>query len=95
MLEPNVPFMFQRLRARNDINGNPRRCFVVMDGRGAILDVIDEGYGGWPRECRGLIELPEINVSAKEYASFLKFKGRLYRQAYRQAKGTLKCTRSI
>lgn len=34
-----------RLNAGNDMNGNPRRVFVVLDKHG-ILDIIDEGYNG-------------------------------------------------
>jgi hypothetical protein len=41
------------LKAKNDMNGNPRRVFVVIDtdprlgcGESEIIDVIDEGYAG-------------------------------------------------
>lgn len=34
------------LRADNDVNGNPRRVYVVMDRNGFTVDAIDEGYLG-------------------------------------------------
>lgn len=34
------------LCAKNDVNGNPRRCFVVLDARGRTVETIDEGYAG-------------------------------------------------
>jgi hypothetical protein len=34
------------LRANNDVNGNPRRCFVVLDDRSRFVEAIDEGYEG-------------------------------------------------
>ena len=47
--------LYFSLAANNDTNGNPRRCFVVIDGaKGAIIAVQDEGYAGdrirdtWP-----------------------------------------------
>ena len=35
-----------RLNAGNDVNGNPRRVYVVFDSSGKIIDAIDEGYSG-------------------------------------------------
>jgi hypothetical protein len=35
-----------RLKAPNDPNGNPRRCWVVFDRLGNRIDCIDEGYVG-------------------------------------------------
>ncbi len=64
--------LFQHIKAQNDVNGNPRRCFVFYSAEGAILNVIDEGYGGHPRECDGVVQLPSINVSVSEYRAFLR-----------------------
>lgn len=36
-----------RLNAGNDLNGNPRRCYVLMQDDGSIGAVVDEGYSGW------------------------------------------------
>lgn len=66
------PTMFQHLKAGHDTNGNPRRCFVILDNTGTVLDVIDEGYAGRPLWLRDLVELPNVTVSAGEYRSFLK-----------------------
>ncbi len=60
--------MYQYLKAPNDRNGNPRRCFVLMDAEGSIIKVIDEGYSGIPKECVGLIQLPTYDISATEYS---------------------------
>lgn len=68
--------IYLHLCASNDRNGNPRRCFVVIDKYGSVIDVIDEGYSGkaavtrkWPSVKEG----PRINVPPKEYRSYLKF----------------------
>ena len=34
------------VNAQNDINGNPRRAFMVYDSAGAFVGSVDEGYGG-------------------------------------------------
>lgn len=65
--------VFQHVKAPNDTNGNPRRCFVIYDldsGRG-ITEVIDEGYSGRPIRLRDMYELANVNVSAREYRSFI------------------------
>jgi hypothetical protein len=40
------PVLVLHVRADNDRNGNPRRCFVVLTPAGRLVSVIDEGYGG-------------------------------------------------
>lgn len=64
--------LVQRLKAKNDINGNPRRIWVNYDDEGAFIDVIDEGYGGMPAKLRGLPQLPEMNITITEYNDWLK-----------------------
>lgn len=66
--------MYQHLRASNDKNGNPRRIFVLLDEKGNVVTAIDEGYGGRPDECRGLIQLPSYNISATDYKEILRQK---------------------
>lgn len=34
------------LNAGHDVNGNPRRVYVVIDRYGAIVATVDEGYSG-------------------------------------------------
>ena len=71
---------YQRLKADNDRNGNPRRLIVTYDlATGGVLRVIDEGYAGYGRTRlaeEGIpadaIELPSGNVSASEYGSWLR-----------------------
>jgi len=60
-----------RCRAKIDVNGNPRRSYVVMEG-GNIVQTIDEEYYGigalfnqYP-ELRG-VNVPDFAVTAKEY----------------------------
>ena len=69
---PNAPALYQHLRGPQDTNGNPRRCFVVYDSGGNILEVIDEGYAGRPKHLRMLAQLPDVVVSANEYRAFLR-----------------------
>jgi hypothetical protein len=40
------PVTFLHLCADNDVNGNPRRCFVVTDHQGRHVETLDEGYSG-------------------------------------------------
>lgn len=62
--------------AGHDRNGNPRRCFVVFDGFGSIVDVIDEGYRGhhaltkvWPNV---FYEGTRIVTTPGEYRALLR-----------------------
>lgn len=65
------PKMYQHLRAPNDRNGNPKRCYLILAADGAIIDCLDEGYAGCPRWVRDLVQLPTVNVSAGEYRAFM------------------------
>lgn len=63
----------QHLIAQNDANGNPRRAFLVLDDKGTLVTVIDEGLRGRgaladvPRPAEGgpaiWYELPEIETT--------------------------------
>lgn len=67
---------WQHVRATNDVNGNPRRCFVIFDGEdGSIVGVVDEGFEGLScrKELEGLVELPGYCVSVTEYNNLIKF----------------------
>ena len=63
---------YQHIRAPNDRNGNPKRCYVVYNLVGAPLAVFNEGYGGLPDICRGLISLSIIDVYPGEYNAWIK-----------------------
>lgn len=65
-------YMYQHLSAGSDANGNPRRVFIIMDANGNILKAIDEEYKGLPAECKGLVQLPQFEVSVREYKILLK-----------------------
>lgn len=41
-------FTVQRYCSKNDVNGNPRRVYVVRDEEGHIVATADEGYQGYP-----------------------------------------------
>ena len=66
------PFMYQHLRANNDVNGNPRRCFVIYDYDANIIDVIDEGYVGRPKWVSALRQLATLDIGISEYKNLLK-----------------------
>ena len=73
----------QHIKAPNDVNGNPRRLFMVvwLYDNGNVTTAYDEGYAG-----RGAIpgkrntefasmpdiELPSVNVSSAEYRRLLE-----------------------
>ena len=48
--------------ANNDVNGNPRRAFLVMDKNAMVIDVIDEGYNG---TSKLMAKYPNIQVSGR------------------------------
>ena len=68
------------LRATNDANGNPRRCFVIFDGDGSRIGAVDEGYNGAQAiERSGLLPkgaevnlLCQISVPVSEYRDSLR-----------------------
>lgn len=66
------PKFCQHLRADNDTNGNPRRLYVVYDERGNVLQVIDEGYRGLPKELHDIDHLPDVEISGKTYREWLR-----------------------
>ena len=65
-----------KLNAGNDVNGNPRRVFVVLDGEG-IVKAIDEGYAGTANLEKHFPGLKGCNVDTfettpKEYRTLLR-----------------------
>lgn len=67
--------------AKNDANGNPRRCYLVVDRAGFAM-AIDEGYSGdraidaelgpeLGRELRGRVT-GRLEVSPRDYKSLLR-----------------------
>lgn len=69
------------LNAGNDANGNPRRCYVIMDANLYVIDVIDEGYSGTRElehrhpDLKPLAHsVPSFATTPKEYKSLMKWK---------------------
>jgi hypothetical protein len=60
------------LKAKNDVNGNPRRLFVLIEN-GEVRKVVNEGYRGIPEELRDLPIIP-INVTTSEFESWKNWK---------------------
>lgn len=57
----------------NDVNGNPRRLWVVMDAEmGTICGVINEGFRGAPTQAN-YVELPQVWVKGREYQGIIKY----------------------
>jgi hypothetical protein len=64
----------QRLRTTNDINGNPRRVWIIYYP-GSMPLALDEGDRGTPQQVTAIneyVQLPDISVPPSEYRSFLK-----------------------
>ena len=59
------------LKAPCDINGNPRRLFVVTEN-GKIQQVTNEGYAGVPADISDFPRLT-INITAGEYRRLKKW----------------------
>ncbi len=68
--------IYLHLATKHDVNGNPRRLYVILDSDGDVVDVIDEGYAGnsqvrkkYPDAVVG----PRIEVPISEYKDWLKY----------------------
>ena len=69
---------WQHLNAGNDVNGNPRRVFVVYTQAGHIFGTWDEGYVGTrvlPDNLRKLPQLATLTIKPAEYRALLKVEG--------------------
>ena len=62
--------------ASNDYNGNPRRCYVLVDNEGNKLAAWDEGYEGYnavPNELRdAAYNADRIKCSVTFYRKMLR-----------------------
>ena len=61
---------------KNDVNGNPRRLYMVLDDDGCVVDVINEGYAGNSqvrRKYPDAVVGPRIEVPISEYNDWLKY----------------------
>ena len=68
--------MIKHFCASNDLNGNPQRCYVLVDDSGQSLAVWDEGYKGsdsvpgvWRKEAYSALR---SEITTKEYKRLLK-----------------------
>ena len=68
--------MIKHFCASNDLNGNPQRCFVLVDEDGEAMAAWDEGYMGsdavpgiWRREAYSAARSP---ITVREYKRLLK-----------------------
>jgi hypothetical protein len=57
------PVVVLHLRAKNDINGNPQRLWMVVSDEGRVLSVIDEGYSDLPEQYR---DVPRITIDLRQ-----------------------------
>lgn len=64
------------LAAPNDANGNPRRAWFLLNDFGRATEVFEEGYSGSnavpDKFTNARLAAPRINVSVKEYKSWIK-----------------------
>lgn len=60
---------YQHMKGPQDRNGNPRRLWMVYEGRDFYA--IDEGYSGRPKFLLDYLELMPVNISAREYRDLL------------------------
>lgn len=76
-------YCYQSLRAGHDVNGNPRRLWVIVRVGGESADyvgVYDEGYAGlnalpdeWrERVRRGMGQLPDLEITPAQYRQLKK-----------------------
>lgn len=61
--------------AGNNVNGNPRRVFVVVNTQGAVIGAYDEGYRGEASVTKhfpGIAIVGRFNISVAQYNELLK-----------------------
>lgn len=79
-----------KINAGHDTNGNPRRGWVILDGRaGKMMDFVNEGYKGSSALTKAYplaIESVELAVTPGEYRDLMKFERE---QAAKHEKGDL------
>ena len=66
--------LIQHVKSAHDINGNPRRLYLVTTPWG-VINAYDEGYQGEkciPYSEIPIFRLPSINVSPSEWKRLLK-----------------------
>jgi hypothetical protein len=65
-----------KINAGNNVNGNPRRGWVILSDTGALQVFVDEGYqGSGALDERGYREIPgeiEIEVKPSVYREMLR-----------------------
>lgn len=70
-----MTFRMIYLAAPNDANGNPRRAWFLLNDFGCVTEVFKEGYSGSAavpdKFTDARLSAPRINVSFKEYKSWL------------------------
>ena len=70
------PMCIQHLHAPHDLNGNPRRLYVVFDTNGSPIAAYDENYAGKnaiPPKYRNLPEISSLNITTKDYKDMLNW----------------------
>jgi hypothetical protein len=65
------PTHYQHIRTSSDNNGNSRSAYVLYALSGDFHSLIERGYN-LPDTCLGLHQLPSVNVTPKEYNSWLQ-----------------------
>jgi hypothetical protein len=67
--------LYIHMRGPNGVNGNPRRCYVVLNSdTGNAVDVLDEDYSGEAavnRKYPGVVRGPAVNVRSGESAAWV------------------------
>lgn len=64
-----------KIAAPHDVNGNPRRAWLLYDREGKYLGAVDEGYSGYgalKTVAPNHIELAHIKVPPLEYRAVKK-----------------------
>lgn len=64
--------IWQRLRCKHDVNGNPRRLWVKYNMSGNVMEIINEGYGGSPiPDHTSEVRLVDIEITPNEYRRWI------------------------
>jgi hypothetical protein len=82
-----IRMIVQHMRAKNDVNGNPRRVYVVYgrldsnDTERRYLDIVDvyDGRNGEPKEIQHIAKIPEAEITPKDYRQYIELRRDLKR----------------
>lgn len=73
------PFIKQDINTSPDVNGNSRKCRIIYNAKGQVIDVLRWDYG-YPIWTDRLFSLPSLRVGPTQYRMVLNLETGKIRQ---------------